>query len=170
MKTPVTTHPLASYPMRRCERALSYHKACEVLGKAPYITIATTNEEGFPYGVPVSFVRRENTLYFHTSSEKSLKADCFKHDNRVSATAVTDIEPFYADGDFSTCFKSAIVFGRVREVKNNIERKRALVDLCMKYVPTAKQHISNVMQSSGPNTLVWAIDIEGVTGKSHPNL
>lgn len=169
MKPPATTHPLASYPMRRCERALSYSETCEVLDKASYITIATTNEEGFPYGVPVSFVRRENTLYFHTGDGKSLKADCFKHDSRVSATAVTNIEPFYADGDFSTCFKSAIAFGRVREVQSNIECKRVLVDLCMKYAPTAKQHIGKAMQSNGPDTLIWAIDIEGLTGKSRPS-
>ena len=107
-----------------------------------------------PYGVPLSFVRRGDTLYFHATNEGGHKTVDFRRDDRVCATAVTGVEAFFEDGDFSTSFRSAITFGRVREVVEATEFKHALVDLCMKYVPEAKRSIGTAMAQEGPHTSV----------------
>ena len=113
-------------------------------------------------------VRRGDTLYFHATNEGGHKTVDFRRDDRVCATAVTGVEAFFEDGDFSTSFRSAITFGRVREVVEATEFKHALVDLCMKYVPEAKRSIGKAMEKEGPHTSVWAIDIEEISGKAHP--
>ena len=159
---------MTARPLRRADRATSPDEALGVLDEAPFITVCTTDEDGLPYGVPLSFTRKGTTLYFHATNEGGHKLDDFRRDARVCATAVVDVEAFFEDGDFSTYYRSAIAFGRVREVTDPGEFKHALVDLCMKYVPEAKHGIGHAMELSGPRTSVWAIDIDELTGKAQP--
>ena len=156
------------YPLRRVDRAASRDEALETLDAAPFVVVSTADADGMPYGVPLSFVRRGNTLYFHASSEGGHKTDCFRRDHRVCATAVTDVRAFFEGGDFSTSYRSAMAFGRIREVTDPLEFKRALVDLCMKYVPEHKRDIGRAMEAEGPHTAVWALDIDELSGKSRP--
>lgn len=155
-------------PLRRADRSITHDEALAVLDEAPFATIATVDEGGMPYNVPLSFVRRGTTLYFHAASEGGLKVDCFRRDARVCATTVTGVQAFFENGDFSTSYQSAIAFGRMREVENGPEFKRALVDLCMKYLPAHKRDIGHAMEAEGSNTAVWALDIDELTGKARP--
>lgn len=155
-------------PLRRADRALSRDEALAVLDDAPFATIATVDEEGMPYNVPLSFVRRSDTLYFHASNEGGLKADCFRRDARACATAVTGVRAFFEDGDFSTSYRSAIAFGHMREVDDHAEFKHALVALCLKHLPEHKHDIGRAMEVEGPHTAVWALDIDELTGKANP--
>ena len=153
------------YPLRRVDRAASRDEALETLDAAPFVVVSTADVDGMPYGVPLSFVRRGNTLYFHASSEGGHKTDCFRRDHRVCATAVTGVQAFFENGNFSTSYRSAMAFGRIREVTDPLEFKRALVDLCMKYVPEHKRDIGRAMEAEGPHTAVWALDIDALSGK-----
>lgn len=159
---------MTAYPLRRADRATSRDDALAVFDEAAFITISTVDEDGQPYGVPLSFTRTGDVLYFHATNEGGHKFDNFRRNNRVSATAVVDVHPFFADGDFSTNYRSAMAFGHVREVTDPGEFKHALVDLCMKYVPSAKRSIGHAMEASGSRTSVWAIDIDELTGKAQP--
>ncbi|OUO86302.1 pyridoxamine 5'-phosphate oxidase [Gordonibacter sp. An230] len=156
------------HPLRRADRAASRDEALETLDTAPFVVVSTTDADGEPYGVPLSFVRRGDALYFHTSSEGGHKTDCFRHDHRACATAVTGVRAFFEGGDFSTSYQSAMAFGRIREVTDPVEFKRALVDLCMKYVPEHKRDIGRAMEAEGPRTAVWALDIDELSGKRRP--
>lgn len=44
------------YPMRRKDRAISDTEARALLEKAEYGFLATTGNDGLPYGVPLSYV------------------------------------------------------------------------------------------------------------------
>lgn len=158
------THPL----LRRADRALTHDDTLAVLDAASFVTVSTVDDDSMPYGVPLSFVRRGETLYFHMAKEGGYKVDCFHHDARACATAVLDVGAFFEDGDFSTTYRSAMAFGRMREVTDAGEFKHALVDLCMKYLPAHKHGIGHAMEQSGPRTAVWALDIEELTGKARP--
>lgn len=156
---------MSLYPLRRVDRAASRDEALETLDAAPFVVVSTADADGMPYGVPLSFARRGNTLYFHASSEGGHKTDCFRRDRRACATAVTGVQAFFEDGNFSTSYRSAMAFGRIREVTDPLEFKRALVDLCTKYVPEHKRDIGRAMEAEGPHTAVWALDIDALSGK-----
>ena len=156
------------HPLRRADRAASREEALAVFDEAPFMVVSTVDDDGAPYGVPLSFTRAGDTLYFHTTNEGGRKADDFRRDDRVCATAAVGVRAFFEDGDFSTSYRSAMAFGRVREVTDPREFKHALVDLCMKYVPAAKRGIGPAMEKEGPHTSVWAIDVDELTGKAHP--
>ena len=159
---------MSRFSLRRAERALSHDDALAVLDAAAFITVATVDDDGMPYGVPLSFVRNGDTLYLHATNEGGHKTANFLRDPRVCATAVAGVEPFFEDGDFTTSFQSVMAFGRIREVVDPVEFKHALVSLCMKYVPEAKHGIGAAMDHEGSNTAVWAIDVDELSGKGRP--
>lgn len=159
---------MTHYPLRRADRALADADALAVLDAAPFVTLATVDDDGAPYAVPVSFVRSDRTLYLHAANAGGHKFDDFRRDARVCASAVMNGEPVFRDGDFTTGYASATAFGRIREVTDGVEFRRALVDLCLKYVPDAKHEIGGAMEREAASTSVWAIDIAELTGKANP--
>ena len=159
---------MIDYPLLAKDRELSADEALEVLEAGEFCVVSTVDADGMPYGVPLSYARQGDILYFHAANEGGLKADCFRRDARACATAVVDVEAFFENGDFSTSYRSAIAFGRMRPVDDPIEFKHALVNLCMKYLPAHKHAIGKAMEIEGPHTAVWALDIEKLSGKANP--
>jgi nitroimidazol reductase NimA-like FMN-containing flavoprotein (pyridoxamine 5'-phosphate oxidase superfamily) len=59
--------------MRREDRKLSKNEAVQILMENQYGVLSTVCEDGYPYGVPLSYVYENETLYFHGTNEVSLK-------------------------------------------------------------------------------------------------
>lgn len=154
------------HPLRRSDRGISRKDARAILEEAPFVVISTVDEEGNPYGVPLSFVLRDDALYIHCARDGGRKLNCFRHDARASATAALDIVPFCENANFTTKYRSAMAFGRMREVREPAEFKRALADLCLKYVPAARSEIGRSLTRFAKDAAVWALDIEELTGKA----
>lgn len=159
---------MSNRQLRRLDRALSREEALAVFDNASFIVISTRDKEDNPYGVPLSFIRANDTLYLHASKQGGYKTECFSHDNRVCATAVVDVQSFFAKGDFSTYYRSVIATGTIREVTDSLEFKKALVALCMKHSPEAQDYIGEAIAASADQTSVWAIQLENLTGKGQP--
>ena len=70
---------MTRFPLRRAERAMPRDEALAVLDAAEFAIVSTVDDDGMPYGVPLSFVRRGDTLYFHATNE----------DGRSSKTAIS---------------------------------------------------------------------------------
>lgn len=107
------------------------------------------------------------TLYFHTTNEGGRKLDAFAHDARVCATIVEDVAARFRDESFTTEYSSVMAFGRIRRVNDAATARRALVDLCMKYLPEHRADIGSALQADFESTAVWALEIETLTGKKN---
>lgn len=121
---------------------MSAEWALEVFDKAPYITVSMSDEEGIPYGVPLSLVRTdENTFYFHCAQEGK-KLDILSKKPRVCLSAVTKCKPTIGpkDGSFTLEFNSAIAFGTAEIVKEDTEKIAALRAICERFLP---QHMDS---------------------------
>ena len=59
-----------------------------------------------------------------------------------------------------------MVTGRIRRVEEDLEARRALVALCMKYLPEYKHEIGGAIEREIADTDVWAIEPETVRGKA----
>ncbi len=158
---------MTNHQMRRQDRALNETDTLAVFEEASFMIVSIIDDSQQPYGIPLSFVLIDKTLYLHTTNEGGLKNTCFSTQPTVSATAVLDVEAFFAQGDFSTRYRSAIANGHIRQVTSPTECKQALVALCMKYAPEAKKHIGAALENSIAQTAVWAIDIHTITGKGN---
>ena len=51
--------------MRRKDGEITLQKAIEILEAAEYGVLSTVGEDGQPYGVPLSYVYKEDAIYFH---------------------------------------------------------------------------------------------------------
>lgn len=157
---------MTSYPMRYASRAVSDDEARTILDSAEFVVISSADDDGTPYGVPVSFVREGNALYLHSAKAGGHKAANFARDPRVCATAVTDVAPCYENGYFSTRYASVIARGRIEKVADEAETRRALAALCLKYVPSAADEIEGAIERGIRNTAVWRLDVEELSGKA----
>lgn len=107
------------------------------------------------------------TLYFHTTNEGGRKIDAFAACGRACATIVEDVAARFQDAAFTTGFSSVMAFGRIRLVEDAVTARKALVGLCMKYLPEHKDGIGAAMQADFDATAVWALDIEELSGKKN---
>ena len=57
--------------MRKKSRQMDAEWALGVLDRAPYVTVSMTEDDGTPYGLPLSLARTdEKTFYFHCAMVK----------------------------------------------------------------------------------------------------
>ena len=152
-------------PMRRKDRLLCDDDCRQLLHSAQYGVMASVSPDGQPYGVPLSFVYKDNKIYFHCARE-GCKIDNIRANARVSFTCVGQPKPVYEHNNFTTYFESVIAFGRVTEIADRDERYTALRELCLKYLPDYMEHFEAAMQRSDSRTAVYAITPERITGKA----
>ena len=164
------------YDMRRASRRMDDDAISEVLARGRYCTLACIDAAGLPYGVPLSYIYMKNdreghaglgAIYFHTTNEAGRKLDAFATGRHACATIVEDVAARFQDGSFTTGFSSVMAFGRVRHVESPVTVRKALVGLCMKYLPAHKDGIGAALEADSEATAVWALDIEEISGKKN---
>lgn len=152
------------HEMRRADRQLSEEETKQLLTKGEYGILSTIGEDGYPYGVPVSYAYKGDKLYFHCANGVGHKLENITLNEKVSFTVVGDTEVLPAK--FSTAYESVIVFGTVAPVEDKLE---ALALLCHKYSPEFAQKGRDYAAHDQGKTGVYAINIEHMTGKSRKN-
>lgn len=130
---------MTHYKMRYADRKMDEDAARDVLDAGDFCVVSTVDTDGAPYGVPLSYVRVGDALYLHSAIEAGHKLDNFAHDARVFVTVVRNGGAFFQDTFFSTRYESVMAVGHIARVTDGKEVRRALVALCMKYVPQAKR-------------------------------
>lgn len=148
--------------MRRKDRALENNEAIELLKNCEYGILSTIDKNGYPYGVPLSYVYVDNSIYFHSATEGN-KLDNILTNDKVSFCVVgkTSILP----DKFSTKYESVIVFGKTTEVIDD-EKNEALLEILNKYSPGFIKQGKAYIQNAGAKTKVIKITIEHISGKA----
>lgn len=147
--------------MRRKDKALTRDQALALLASEDTGVLATTGDDGYPYAVPLNYACHDNGIYFHCAL-KGHKIDNMEFNPRVSFCVVGHSE--LIPQEFSTRFKSVVVFGTVKELQGDDKREglRVLVRrLCPDHIPAGETYIKN----AGDKTRVFRIDIEQLSGK-----
>lgn len=142
--------------------------AYEILDKAPYITVAMTEEDGSPYAVPLSLARVDDkTFYFHGAMEGK-KLDILSKNPKVWLSAVTTCKPTVGpkDGSFTLEFKSAMAKGVAEIVTNDAEKIIAMRAICERFLPKHMDAFDASIERSLGRTAVVRITLtEPPTGK-----
>lgn len=149
--------------MRRNKQELTQLDCIEILKRGTSGVLAVLGDGGYPYAVPMSYVYRDGSIYFH----------CAKEGHKLDAIALCDKVSFCViDRDeivserYTTYFRSVIAFGRARLLTGGDDVKKALIDLAQKYAPnnTLEQH-NDEISGSLSRTAVIELKIEHMTGK-----
>lgn len=155
--------------MRRFNQEMSEERTIEVLNKATSGVLAVLGDEDYPYAVPLSFVYDDGKIYFHCA-KAGHKLDAMRKYEKVSF-CVIDQDQIVGE-EFTTYFRSVIAFGKVRELEHfGDEFVHAHEILSVKYWPEApKDKVADALKKEGMPMLVFAIDIEHMTGKEAKEL
>ena len=147
--------------MRRKDREMNADFALKITDKCEWATLATVCD-GKPYCVPLTIVRIDDFVYFHTAKEGQ-KIDCLKSCADVCLCCVGDTNRL--DSEFSTEYESAIIYGKASEVTDGQEKITALKALCQRHTPKNMPNFDDAIKQSLSRTGVWKISIDEIYGK-----
>jgi hypothetical protein len=148
--------------MRRKRQQLGEDECLAILDRATSGVLSVLGEDGYPYGVPLSFTRAGSTLVFHSAAEGH-KVDAVRTHPKASFTVVAqdDVVP----SEYNTHYRSVIAFGRVRVVEDRDEKMALLRALGERYWPGHDGELEAEIAPRFGRMHVLALDIEHLTGK-----
>lgn len=149
--------------MRRKDREMPTEFAWSVVDRCEYAFLSMTDENGSPYGLPITIVRDGNAVYFHSAME-GRKVSCLRRHPRVCLTCVGDTR--IQQDRFTTLFESAVAFGTASEVVEDAEKIEALRMLCQRHAPANMTAFDRAVAASLHRTAIWKITVEEITGKA----
>ena len=148
--------------MRRSKQRLPREVAVEILERNTSGVLALSGDEGYPYAVPMSYVYAEEKIYFH-SAKNGHKIDAIQRNEKASF-CVIDQDQIVPE-QYTTFFRSVIVFGRLRLVEDMEEMRRIAATLAMKYSADFKEGIPKEINASIRNMAVLELTIDHITAK-----
>ena len=148
--------------MRRSAQLLSDKETVEMFKRATSATLALHGDDDYPYSVPVSFVYHDHKIYFHGAKEGH-KVDSIRR-NAKASISVIDLDQIVPEA-YTTYFRSAIAFGKITEITDEVKMHDACVLLAQKYRPGYEEDMENEIKREFPALAVFEFDIEYLTGK-----
>lgn len=152
------------HAIRRKDRIMETVAAHKLLEAGEYGVLATTGPDGWPYAVPLSYIKADNALYFHCALTGH-KIEHITANPKVCFTVVGKTQPVY-DKNFTTYYESVVVFGQIFEVRAVARKTALLMQLAQKYLPGDMDKAPADIAKSLARTAVYGIKIEQLTGKA----
>lgn len=169
--------------MRRTDREMDREFGIGVIDSSDYGIVSVNNTKN-AYSVPLSIVRDENTLYFH-SGKQGTKTELFLNDTNATVVFVgkthipenftkDELDEMSHDSSkavqfisqvFTTEFESAIVKGKISKVTEQTEKISALRLICEKYTPSKMEYFDIAIKAGLDKTNIYSIEIEELTAK-----
>lgn len=149
--------------MRRKNQALSQDECLAVLDRGTSGVLAVHGDDGYPYAVPLSYVYENGKLWFHCAREGH-KLDAINRDPRVSFCVVDRDQ--VVPQEYTTYFRSVILFGKARVLEDPAEIRAALEKLSLRYAPgDSRAHREAVLERELPAVVMVEIAVDHMDGK-----
>ena len=151
--------------MRRKTQELDPESTAEILARGTSGVLAVAGDDGYPYAVPLSYAydTAQSRIVFH-SAKTGHKIDALLREPKASFCVIDQdvVEP----QKFTTFFRSAIAFGRVRIIEDETEKRDAVRFLNRRYAPAMPQEAEDKEIDAFWNSLLmFELRIEHLTGK-----
>ena len=147
--------------MRRKNQKLKYEECIDILINEPRGVLALLGDYDYPYAVPMSHVYVDGKIYFH-GAMKGHKYDAVKKYDKASYCVMNN-GPLNDDG-WSYTFKSVIVFGKIKIIDKEDEKREKLIYLGDKFFPSHEMTINEINKLIS-KTAVFEIAIDHMSGK-----
>ena len=141
---------------------LSDAESLSVLKRCTHGVLALSDQEGFPYSVPMSYVYFNNAIYFHCAMIGH-KIDLIAANPHASFCVVD--QDIIMPETFTTHFRSVIAFGNISCITDRIEKERILYILGEKYAPGREESLKKEIDGSIMRTNILRLQIHHMTGK-----
>ena len=157
--------------MRRAAQELDHDACLDMIRRATSGVMSVIGDEGYPYGIPMSFVYVDGVketgtvgrFYFHCANTGH-KIDALRACDKACFTII-DRDDVVAD-EFTTYFKSVVAFGRVRIIESEDEKRNAIRILTDRYSPDeSEEKKSDEINKKMPAFVMLEFTVEHMTGK-----
>lgn len=118
--------------MRRKNQALSPQAVTEILQNETVGVLALAGDDDYPYTVPMNYVYDGEKLFFH-SAKSGHKIDAIQRSAKASFCVIAKDQ--IVPEEYTTYFRSVIVFGQIRCLDEDVEKRTAIDLLARKYAP-----------------------------------
>ena len=99
--------------MRRADRQLDENEIQRILQDNTYGVLSTIGTDGFPYGIPLTYIYEDERIYFHSAPEGH-KLDNIDYCNKTSFCVIGNTELLPEQS--STKYECVIAFGDIQEL------------------------------------------------------
>lgn len=149
--------------MRRKRQALTEEECRKILDEQTSGVLSVVNPDGSPYGVPLSYALSNGAIYFHCALQGQ-KIEAFRHNSAASFCVIGQDQ--IVPEEFTTYFRSVIVFGNIRLIEDDAEKRAALTALAQKYSPQVAHDLQRAEIDKGISHL-WIAKLSplSITGK-----
>ena len=147
--------------MRRKAQQLSLQESEKILETASSGVLSLCADNDYPYGVPLSFAYSNGKIYFHCAPEGH-KIDAIKSCSKASFCVIA--QDSVVSKEYTTYYKSVIVFGRISIIESKAEKKAAIRFLSDKYCPNEK-NADEVIEAYSDKFVMLELSAEHITGK-----
>ncbi len=148
--------------MRRKAQLLSEEETIKIFEKGTSGVLAVLGDEDYPYAVPLSYIYCDSKIYFHGSKSGHMLDSILKHE-KVSFCVID--EDKVVPEEYTTYFRSAIAFGKVRVIDNENEKRNAIEKLAVRYTPNDEEGRLKKIEREYKILCMFELDIEHMTGK-----
>ena len=150
--------------LTRIKQKLSREECDEVLNTALRGTLAVNGDEGYPYALPINFYysAERGKIYFH-SGKAGYKVDCLERSPKACFTASDD--GTRKEGEWWLTIKSVVIFGKIEKIGDPKEIEDISRKLSHKFTQD-EEYIAREIEKYAPDTLLLALTIEDLCGKS----
>lgn len=153
--------------LRRADRVMSDERVREMLASAYCGRLATVGPEGWPYVVPLLYVRMDDEIWVHNTGARGHLRENVEREPRV-CFEVDDPGPVFPYGRFecdsTLAYRSVVAFGRIRIVEDRDAKVAFCRALMAKYADPRWERPKDFFPRLDQIT-VYAIAVERMTGK-----
>lgn len=158
------------YHMQKADRELTdKEEVLDIIRRGKYCTLALSKDDE-PYILTLSYGFDEPGmgLYFHTAL-KGKKLDFIESNERVCGTVIEDLG--YKPGECSHWYRSAVFYGRIREVVDIDEMKKGMMTMFrhLEDAPDKMRERFLAKDADYDHIKVLCVKIEEVHGKGRRN-
>jgi len=158
---------MSSPQLRRTDRMMSEERASEMLERGFSGRLATVGADGYPYCIPLLYIRIDGEVYVHTGNERGHFRSSVEREPRVcleidAPDQVFDYGRFECDSGLA--YQSVILFGKIRIVEDRAAKQRFCEALMAKYGKADTERPRGLFPRLDAIT-VYAIAVERMTGK-----
>lgn len=148
--------------MRRKDKAMEQEAVSRLLKEAEYGILATSGEDGYPYGVPMNFVYEDGKVYFHGTIANGHRNQNIASNPKACFTVVRNTEVL--PEQFNTKFESVILFGTIREEKE--KKEEILKKIITKYSSSFMERGMEYIAKAFDKVMTYEMTVESMSGKA----
>lgn len=149
--------------MRRKKQVLTLEENIQILNRGTSGVLSVSGDDDYPYAVPLSYVYHDNKIYFHCA-KAGHKMDAIARNEKVSF-CVIDKDQIVQE-EYTSYFRSVIVFGRARVLENEEEKRKAIEILAARYSPDQEEvHRMQAIDNEFNIVRMIELTIDYISGK-----